>query len=45
MPQDVNSEKKRIEWVDFFKGILICLVVIGHATGRRLRLWRFSSRR
>lgn len=34
MPQDVNSEKKRIEWVDFFKGILICLVVIGHATGR-----------
>lgn len=34
MQQINNSHKERIEWVDFFKGILICLVVIGHATGR-----------
>lgn len=28
-----NDKKIRIEWLDVFKGILILLVVIGHATG------------
>lgn len=30
----VSSVEKRIKWVDVYKGIMIILVVIGHATGR-----------
>lgn len=27
-------KKNRIEWIDYFKAIVICLVVIGHSTGK-----------
>lgn len=30
--ETIVSEKKRIEWIDFFKAFAILLVVIGHAT-------------
>jgi len=29
-----NKRLKRIEWVDVYKGIMIILVVVGHATGK-----------
>ena len=32
--QHMNSENRRIDWCDIFKGILITLVAIGHATGK-----------
>lgn len=32
--QHMNSENRRIDWCDVFRGILITLVVIGHATGK-----------
>lgn len=30
----VIDNNKRIEWIDIYKGIAICLMVIGHATGK-----------
>lgn len=30
----VAASEKRIEWVDIYKGIAICLMVIGHVTGQ-----------
>ena len=31
--EDKAIHKERIEWCDIFKGLLIILVVTGHATG------------
>lgn len=29
----MNYHGERIAWIDIYKGLAICLVVIGHATG------------
>ena len=34
MQNEEIASGKRIEWVDIYKGLAICLMVIGHATGR-----------
>lgn len=35
---------KRIQWIDFIKGVGICLMVIGHADGipSTLKLWIYG---